>query len=240
MDALNVADLHAYYGKAHILQGVDLAVPQGSVIGLLGRNGAGKTTFLKAIMRLVPRVEGSVFLFDRQINRLTTDALARAGVAYMSQDMRVFPELTIEENCRVAANAVLKPRPIEEVLEILPELKEMLKRPAGRLSGGQQQLVALARSMTMNCRVLLMDEPTEGLMPKLVERIGRLIRSLAEQAVSVLLVEQNVALSLASCNSLYLMEKGRIVGSGTVEQVVRAGLLERHLGITHHTWDRSS
>ncbi len=233
MDALNVANLHAYYGKAHVLQGIDLAVPEGSVVGLLGRNGAGKTTLLKAIMRLVPRVEGAVALFDRPTSGLSTDALARAGIAYMSQDMRVFPDLSIEENCRVAANGMPKPRPMEEVLEILPELKDMLKRPAGRLSGGQQQLVALARSMTMNCRVLLMDEPTEGLMPKLVERIGRLIRSLAQQAVSVLLVEQNVALSLASCNSLYVMEKGRIVGSGSVDQVAQAGLLELHLGITH-------
>lgn len=233
MDALNVTNLHAYYGKAHILQGVDLAVPQGSVVGLLGRNGAGKTTLLKAVMRLVPRVEGAVALFERPLSNLSTDALARAGIAYMSQDMRVFPELSVEENCRVAANAVSKPRPMEEVLEILPELRDMLKRPAGRLSGGQQQIVALARSITMNCRVLLMDEPTEGLMPKLVERIGRLIRSLAEQAVSVLLVEQNVALSLASCNSLYVMEKGLIVGSGPVERVVQEGLLERHLGITH-------
>lgn len=235
MDALKISGLHAYYGKAHILQGVDLTLLAGSVVGLLGRNGAGKTTFLKAIMQLVPRVEGSVFFFDRPVDTLRTDEIARAGIAYMSQDMRVFPELTIEENCRVAANTVAKARPMEEILEILPELKPMLTRPAGRLSGGQQQLVALARSMTMNCRVLLMDEPTEGLMPKLVERIGRLICSLAEQAVSVLLVEQNVGLSLASCNHLYLMEKGRIVGSGTVDQIVSAGMLERHLGITHHT-----
>lgn len=235
MDALKVEGLNAYYGKAHILQGVDLTVPSGSVVGLLGRNGVGKTTLLKAIMRLVPRVEGGVRLFDRPVGNLSTDELARAGIAYMSQDMRVFPELTVEENCLVAANAVTKSRPMEEILEILPELKVMLKRPAGRLSGGQQQLVALARSMTMNCRVLLMDEPTEGLMPKLVERIGRLIRSLAEQAVSVLLVEQNIALSLASCNHLYIMEKGRIAGSGTVEQMVSVGILERHLGISHHT-----
>lgn len=232
MDALEVHDLHAYYGKAHILQGVDLTVPEGTVVGLFGRNGAGKTTLLKAVMNLVPQVKGDVHLFGRSLESLPADARARAGIAYMSQELRVFPELSVEENCRVAANAVRSPTPIEEVLSVIPELKELLPRRAGRLSGGQQQLAALARCLTMNCRLILMDEPTEGLMPRLVQRIGEIIRSLATRSVAVLLVEQNLALGLSTCSTVYIIEKGRIVASGTPQALVENGLVERYLGVS--------
>ena len=235
MDALKVSNLHAYYGKAHILQGIDLAVPEGAVVGLFGRNGAGKTTLLKAIMHLMPRIEGDVMLFERSLAGLPADARARAGIAYMSQEMRVFPELSVEENCRVAANAVASPMAMEKVLTIIPELQELLPRRAGRLSGGQQQLVALGRCLTMNCRMVLMDEPTEGLMPRLVQRIGQIIRLLAERSVAVLLVEQNITLGLSTCTSIYVLEKGRVAASGSPDEIVRDGLLERHLGV----WGRT-
>lgn len=235
MDALRVSNLHAYYGKAHILQGIDIAVPEGAVIGLFGRNGAGKTTLLKAIMHLMPRIEGDVMLFERSLAGLPADARARAGIAYMSQEMRVFPELSVAENCRVAANAVASPLAMEEVVTIIPELKELLPRPAGRLSGGQQQLVALGRCLTMNCRMVLMDEPTEGLMPRLVQRIGQIIRLLAERSVAVLLVEQNVALGLSTCTGIYVLEKGRVAASGSPDEIVRDGLLERFLGVRSRT-----
>lgn len=232
MDALRISGLHAYYGKAHILQGIDLAIPRGHVIGLFGRNGAGKTTLLRSIMHLGPRVEGDITLFDKPLQRLSADARARAGIAFMSQEMRVFPELTIEENCTVVANAVASPRPLEDVLAMIPELKEHLRRPAGRLSGGQQQLVALARCLTMDSPMLLMDEPTEGLMPTLVQRIGQIIRSMAaDKSVTVLLVEQNVNLGLSSCKGIYFIEKGRIVARGTPDSVVKDGMLERYLGV---------
>ena len=231
MDALRVSNLHAYYGKAHILQGVDLVVPEGTVVALLGRNGAGKTTLLKAIMRLVTRTEGDVVLFGRSIARLASDARARAGIAYMSQDLRVFPELSVEENLRVAANAVAAPVPLTEVVKSIPELKELLSHAAGRLSGGQQQLVALGRSLTMNCRMVLMDEPTEGLMPLLVHRIGELIKLLAARSVAVLLVEQNVALGLSTANHVYVLEKGRMVADGAPHAIVQQGLLQRYLGV---------
>ena len=124
MDALKISGLHAYYGKAHIIQGIDLAIGRGQIVGLFGRNGAGKTTLLRSIMRLVPRVHGEVALFGQRISDLSTDARARAGIGYMTQDMRVFPELTVAENCRVAANAVPSPQPLDEVLTIIPELRE--------------------------------------------------------------------------------------------------------------------
>lgn len=236
MDALRISGLHAYYGKAHILQGIDLAIPRGHVIGLFGRNGAGKTTLLRSVMHLGPRVEGEITLFDKRLQGLSADARARAGIAFMSQEMRVFPELTIEENCTVAGHVVASPRPLEEVLAMIPELKEHLRRPAGRMSGGQQQLVALARCLTMDSPMLLMDEPTEGLMPTLVHRIGQIIRSMAaEKSVTVLLVEQNVSLGLSSCKSIYFIEKGRIVASGAPESVVKDGMLERYLGVRART-----
>jgi ABC-type branched-subunit amino acid transport system ATPase component len=231
LDALSANNLHAYYGKAHILQGVDLTVGEGAVVGLLGRNGVGKTTLLRAIMHLVPRVEGEVALFGHSLRTLSPDARARAGIAYMSQDLRVFPDLSVQENCQVAANAVPSPLTLDEVVMIIPELKEMLKRPAGRLSGGQQQLVALGRSLIMNCRIVLMDEPTEGLMPRLVQRIKEIILALVARSVAVLLVEQNVDLGLSVCSSLYVLEKGRIVTSGTPDELKHSGLLEHYLGV---------
>ena len=123
MDALRISGLHAYYGKAHILQGVDLSIPRGHAVGLFGRNGAGKTTLLRSIMQLGPRIEGEISLFGKQLDGLSADARARAGIAFMSQEMRVFPELTVEENCKVAANVVLAPRPLDEVIAVIPELK---------------------------------------------------------------------------------------------------------------------
>jgi branched-chain amino acid transport system ATP-binding protein len=236
LDALKLSGLHAYYGKSHILQGIDLAIPRGDVVGLFGRNGAGKTTLLRSIMHLGPRVEGDIWLFGKELKGLSPDARAREGIAFMSQEMRVFPELTVEENCKVAANVVSAPRPLDEVVTVIPELKEHLRRPAGRLSGGQQQLVALARCLTMDSRMLMMDEPTEGLMPLLVNRIGEIIRMMAkEKLVTVLLIEQNVGLGLSSCKRIHFMEKGRILASATPDEVVRENMLERYLGVRGRT-----
>ncbi len=232
MDALTIEKLHGWYGKSHILQGVDLLVPAGQVTGLLGRNGAGKTTLLKAVLGQLPRVEGKVALYGQSLDGRPADARARAGIAYMSQEHRVFPELSVAENIKVAAAAVPAPRPLDEVLALIGEIRDHLRRPAGRLSGGQQQLVALARCMTMNVRMLMMDEPTEGVMPQMVDRIGEIIRALAhERSVSVLLVEQNLGLSFSVCTELCFLEKGKIVGGGTPSAVSADGSLERILGV---------
>lgn len=232
MDALRINALHAWYGKAHILQGVELGVAKGHVAGIFGRNGAGKTTLLRSIMDLGPRVEGDITVFGQSLRGLSGDKRARLGIAFMSQEMRVFPELSVAENCRVAAHVVADPAPLDEVVAFIPEIKEHLHRPAGRLSGGQQQLVAMARCLTMNTRMLMMDEPTEGLMPRLVDRIGEIVGAMArDKGVSVLLVEQNVGLGLATCQTIHFMEKGRIVASATPAEIERDGLLEKHLGV---------
>ncbi|MGR7996467.1 ABC transporter ATP-binding protein [Xanthobacter sp. ZOL 2024] len=232
MAALELRHLNAFYGKAHILQGVDLALEPGTVVGIIGRNGAGKTTLLRAIMGLQARVEGELELFGAPLTGLAADARARAGLALMSQDMRVFPELTVEENCRAAAATVREPLPLEQVLEVIPELKPHWRRAAGRLSGGQQQLVAIARNLTVRCRVLMLDEPTEGLMPSIVTRIGEIVRRLAESQVAVLLVEQNVELTFAISTRIHILEKGRFVAEGTPREIVSGGLLERYLGVS--------
>lgn len=233
MAALELRHLHAYYGKAHILQGVSLMLEPGSVVGVIGRNGAGKTTLLRTVMGLVPQVEGAIDFFGQPLTHLATDARARAGLALMSQDMRVFPELTVEENCRAAASTVRDPMPLSDVLNTIPELKEHWRRPAGRLSGGQQQLVAIARNLTVRCRVLMLDEPTEGLMPSIVTRIGEIVRALAARDVAVLLVEQNVELTFAVCTHLHILEKGRFVAEGTPDEIASGGLLERYLGVSN-------
>jgi branched-chain amino acid transport system ATP-binding protein len=231
--ALSLTDLHAYYGKAHILQGVSITVDAGSVVGLFGRNGVGKTTLLQAAMGLGPKVVGKVALDGRDLSGIPADQRARSGLGYMPQGVRVFRDLTVEENYNVAAFSVPVARPLAEIIGMVPELKGLLARPAGRLSGGQQQLVSLMRSLATNCRFLMMDEPTEGLMPAMVERIAEVTRALAASGYGVLLVEQSLLLGEAVCDRVHLMEKGRIVHSGTFDQLSSSGAIAETLGLVH-------
>ena len=234
MAILSLNDIHAYYGKAHILQGVSLDIERSSVVGIFGRNGAGKTTLLRTIMNLVPRSAGVIRFNDQDLTGLTTDARARAGIIYMSQDMRVFPELTVRENCLAARSAVGSNISFEEVIRSIPELIPHLDRPAGKLSGGQQQLVGFARSLIMGSEFFMLDEPTEGLMPLLVSRVGGIVRSLKERSITVLLVEQNVQFGLSVCDQIYFLEKGRIVAHATPTEIKEKKLVERYLGVSHH------
>ena len=233
MAALSLTDLHAYHGKAHILQGISITVDAGSVVGLFGRNGVGKTTLLQAAMGLGPRVVGGIALDGRDLSGLPADQRARGGLGYMPQGVRVFRDLTVEENYNVAAFSVSEARPLDEIIGMVPELKGLLARPAGRLSGGQQQLVSLMRSLATNCRFLMMDEPTEGLMPAMVERIAEVTRALASSGYGVLLVEQSLLLGEAVCDRIHLMEKGRIVHSGTFGQLSSSGAIAETLGLVH-------
>ena len=231
MDALEIRNLHAYYGKAHILQGITLCVPEGHVSGLFGRNGAGKTTLFKSIMNLGPRTEGEILFFGRPLGDSTCDERARAGLSFMQQDVRAFMELTVLENIQVAANAIKSPRSLDAILELLPELEVLLPRQAGQLSGGQQQLVAFGRSLAMNCRILLVDEPSEGLMPQLVNRIGEIVCLLAAQGVTVFLVEQNLSLGLAVCSHVSVIEKGVIKATGAPQKMLDENVFHKFLGV---------
>lgn len=233
MGILSLRDVHAYYGKAHILQGVSLDVEEGTVVGLFGRNGAGKTTLIRTIMNLVPRSLGEIEFQGRSLTGMTTDQRARAGLVYMAQDTRVFPDLTVRENCLAAQKAVSSDMSFESVLSEIPELREHLDRRAGKLSGGQQQLVGFARSLLMNSRFFMLDEPTEGLMPLLVSRIGEIVRSLKKKSITVLIVEQNVQLGMSVCDQIYFLEKGRIVDKASPSQITERQLLDRYLSASH-------
>jgi len=232
---LSLEGVHAYYGKAHILQGVSFSVEQPSVVGIFGRNGAGKTTLLRTIMNLVPRCEGVIRYGARDLTGLSADARTRAGIVYMSQDLRVFPDLSVRENCVAAREAVRSNVSFDEVIGQIPELIPHLDRPAGKLSGGQQQLVGFARSLLMGSNLFMLDEPTEGLMPLLVSRVGEIVRSLKHRAITVLLVEQNVQLGMGICDHIYFLEKGRIVDQATPPEVRAKHLLERYLGVSHQS-----
>lgn len=231
MEALRVTDLRAYYGKAQVLHGLDLSAQLGTVTAILGRNGAGKTTLLQSLMGLGPRIEGNISVLGKPITGLTADAIARLGVAYVPQDVRVFPRLSVRENIQVAASSVAAPRPLREILDVLPEIAPKLDSLAGTLSGGQQQLVSMARSLSMRCKLLLMDEPTEGLMPRLVSQVGVVLRRLAAEGVAVVIVEQNVGLVQEIGDLIHIVEKGQVKWRGSPAALVSARVIDRYLGV---------
>jgi branched-chain amino acid transport system ATP-binding protein len=231
--ALTLVDVHGYYGKSHVLQGVNLDVPRGAVVSLLGRNGVGKTTTMRAVLNLLPHKSGRVIVGGTDVSRLSADAIARHGVSYMPQESKIFPDLTVRENIEIAASTMAGRRSIDEVLEELPALRPKLSQVAGTLSGGQQQMVAIARSLLTNSPLVLMDEPSDGLMPKLVQELGDLIRLLSGKGMAVLLVEQNLELALAVSRRLYVMEKGQI-RLETGPEAVRAdrAAVYKYLGVS--------
>lgn len=231
MAALTLSNVSAQYGKARIVHDVSLGVDRSETVGLLGRNGVGKTTLLRSIMNLGPTVNGTIMFDDENVSSASTASRVRKGIALMPQGMRVFSGLSVRENYRVAASAASQAMPLGAILAIIPEIEPLLDRPAGRLSGGQQQLVSLMRSLAGNCRILLMDEPTEGLMPRMVERIAEVLNSLKARGIGVLLVEQNLRLAEAVCDRLYIMEKGMLEAHGSFSALRASGTIERLLGV---------
>ncbi|MGE5270837.1 MAG: ABC transporter ATP-binding protein [Thiohalocapsa sp.] len=210
---LQVEDIHTYYGKSHILHGISLAVGPGEVVGLLGRNGVGKSTTLKAIAGLVPPSAGRVTFDGRATAGLPAHRLARLGIAYVPEDRRIFRLLTVSENLRTGLDrhGVSKARKealLDKAYGYFPVLAERRNQPGGTLSGGEQQMLAIARAMMLEPKIILLDEPTEGLMPRMVSQIGHIIDVLRGDGVAVLLVEQNVPLTLAASSRIYLIEKG--------------------------------
>jgi len=229
--ALTLSNVDGFYGKARVVQDVNLAIDFTETVGLLGRNGVGKTTLLRSIMNLGPVVKGTILLNDEDVSSASTAARVRKGIGLMPQGIRVFSGLSVRENYKVAASAASQPVPLNRILDVIPEVEPLLDRPAGRLSGGQQQLVSLMRSLAGNCKILLMDEPTEGLMPRMVERIAEVIRSLKERNIGVLLVEQNLKLVEAVCDRLYIMEKGTLAAHGSFGTLKAVGAIEKLIGV---------
>ena len=216
MALIAVKDLHVYLGESHVLQGVSFEVPEGGVTALLGRNGVGKTTTLRAMMGLVPR-RGSVILAGEELNRLPTHSIVRRGIGYVPEDRDVFAGLTVDENLRLAErNGNLR---YELVYELFPELKTRGGQKAGTLSGGQQQMVAIARALLNDNPVLLVDEPTKGLAPLLVTEVAAALECAAELA-TVLLVEQNLAVVARVAQQVVVLDGGRVVHTGGAKELL--------------------
>jgi len=210
---LTLAGLNTHYGASHILQGVDLDLPRGRIAGLLGRNGVGKTTTVKTIMGLVPPSGGSVVVDGRPITSWPAHRIARAGVAYVPEGRLIFPDLSVVENIRVAERNPAKAWPLPRLFELFPSLRERQTNRGSELSGGEQQMLAVARALISDPKVLLLDEPSQGLAPLVVRELAGVIRHLREEGVTILLIEQNMKLAEAIADELHIMVKGRIVYS---------------------------
>jgi len=234
-EALALTAVDALYGESHVLHEVSFSLSAGKVLALLGRNGAGKTTCMSSIIGFLPPRRGDVRLFGASISRLPPEAIARMGIGFVPQGRRIFPTLTVRENLIVASRArtgAPVPWNLERVVLLFPRLKERLQQVAGSLSGGEQQMLAIGRALMGNPRVLLMDEPSEGLAPLIVAEVGRTIARLKEEGQSILLVEQNVKLALDLADDVVILNTGRVAFGGTADQVrADQALITQHLGV---------
>ena len=232
-----VEDVHTYYGKSHILHGVSLHVGPGEVVGLLGRNGVGKSTTLKTIMGLVRPSHGAVLLDGNVITGVPPHKLARRGIGYVPEDRRIFRLLTVMENLRTGLDreGVTEDKRralLDKVFTYFPVLAERRNQAGGTLSGGEQQMLAIARAMMLEPKIILLDEPTEGLMPRMVSQIRQIIDVLHNEGVAILLVEQNVPLTLEASQRLYIMEKGSVRHHCATSEIdVNHAIIKQYLGV---------
>src|SRR5882672_9160092 len=210
---LSVRDLHAWYGESHILHGAAFNVASGEVVTLLGRNGAGKTTTLKSIMGIVGQREGSITFGGAETIRLPSNRIARMGLALCPEERGIFASLDVEENLLLPPQVKEGALTVAQIFELFPNLKERLHSQGTKLSGGEQQMLAIGRILRTGARLLLLDEPTEGLAPVIIQQIGRTIRTLKEQGFTILLVEQNFRFASTVADRYYVMEHGRVVES---------------------------
>jgi branched-chain amino acid transport system ATP-binding protein len=227
-EALTLSSVDSLYGDSHVLHAVGFSLKESQVLALLGRNGAGKTTCMSTIIGWLRPRGGEIRLFGEPIARLSPEAIARKGVGLVPQGRRVFPKLTVEENLIVAARAGKWTR--DAVFELFPRLRERKHQYAGSLSGGEQQMLAIARALMGNPRVLLMDEPSEGLAPIIVAEVGRTIARLKAEGQSIVLVEQNVKLALELADEVAILNTGRMVFAGPAKDVGQA-MITQHLGV---------
>ncbi|HWD56666.1 MAG TPA: ABC transporter ATP-binding protein [Stellaceae bacterium] len=234
---LKVEGIQTYYGKSHILNGVSLEIGRGEIVGLLGRNGVGKSTTLKAIAGLVHPVAGDVALEGRSVVRLAPHNIARLGIAYVPEERRIFPFLTVIENLRTGLDRhgvgkAQKAALLDKAYANFPRLAERRNQLGGTLSGGEQQMLAIARAMMLEPKIILLDEPTEGLMPRMVSQIAEIVGVLGREGVAVLLVEQNVPLTLDVCRRVYFIEKGEVRHHAmAAELAVDHPVIHQYLGV---------
>ncbi len=233
---LEVEGLHAFYGKSHILHGVGLSVRQGEIVTLLGRNGAGKTTTMASLVGLVPPRQGRVTLFGQDVTGWPPFRVAALGLGFVPEGRRVFPNLTVEENLKVPLE---RPGPwtIERVYQLFPRLKERRGNRGRQLSGGEQEMLAIGRALLLNPRLLLLDEPSQGLAPLIVREVFRVIAAMRDEGMSVLLVEQNVRAAVEIADRAYVLDDGKVVYDGTAADLARDDEKVRELaGASAEKW----
>lgn len=230
---LELNAVHAHYGKVHVLQGASLQVQSGEAVGLLGRNGVGKTTTLKAIMGLVKATGGEIMFDGRNLTDIAPHTIPGTGIGYVPQGRGIFPSLSVKENLEIGLTKTPPSQVFDYVFDRFPRLKERLSQPGGTLSGGEQQMLAIARCLVMQPRLLILDEPTEGIMPILVQDIRREIKAVNDAGMSILLVEQNIKTALRLCSRIYIMEKGAVVHQAAAQDLKNdKETLHRYLGVT--------
>ena len=239
--ALELADVDAYYGDSHVLQGISFSLGEGRLLGLLGRNGAGKSTCMNVAVGLLPPRRGAVTVFGRQVEKLSPEHISAEGVALVPQGRRIFKSLTVRENLVVAARKRPKSDKsadrgpawtLERIYEMFPRLHERRSQNASSLSGGEQQMLAIGRALMNNPRVLLMDEPSEGLAPQIVAEVGRTIARLKADGLSIVLVEQNIGLTLDIADDIVIINSGSMAFTGTSAEVrANDDLISLHLGV---------
>jgi branched-chain amino acid transport system ATP-binding protein len=236
-EALHLTNVNAFYGDSHILHGVGFALAEGQVLALLGRNGAGKTTCISTIVGFLTPKEGEIRLFGEAIGGFSPERISRLGIGLVPQGRRIFPSLTVRENLIVARQrerSAAKPWNVQRIFELFPRLQERHSQMAGTLSGGEQQMLAIGRALMGNPRVLLLDEPSEGLAPLIVAEVGRTIKRLKEEGQSILLVEQNLKLALEVADQAVILNTGRCVFEGDAAQLLNnEDMVTQHLGVCH-------
>ena len=236
-EALRLNNVHAFYGDSHILHSVGFSLSEGRVLALLGRNGAGKTTCISTIVGFLTPRDGEIRLFGEAIGGLSPERISRLGIGLVPQGRRIFPSLTVRENLIVARQreqATAKPWNVRRIFELFPRLEERHAQMAGTLSGGEQQMLAIGRALMGNPRVLLLDEPSEGLAPLIVAEVGRTIKRLKEEGQSIVLVEQNLQLALEVADQAVILNTGRCVFAGDAADILNnEDLIAQNLGVYH-------
>jgi branched-chain amino acid transport system ATP-binding protein len=229
---LRVIDIHTYYGSSYILQGISTEVQRQTVVAILGRNGMGKTTLMRSLIGIVKPRQGSVIFNDEDVTSLESYKIVRKGIGLVPQGRQIFPSLTVEENLKVASLGTREIWNIGRIYELFPPLKLRAHHMGNRLSGGEQQMLAVGRSLMTNPLMLLMDEPTEGLAPIYVQIIGRIVQELLGDGISILFVEQNLPFALKHAEFIHIMSKGKIVHSASPADLeADHEVRQRHLGV---------
>ncbi|OQP05270.1 ABC transporter ATP-binding protein [Geobacillus sp. 46C-IIa] len=235
---LELQDVHSYYGTSYILQGVSFSVPKGKCVALLGRNGAGKTTTIHTIVGLHKVKRGRIRFKNQPIESLPPHQISRLGIGFVPQGRRIFPSLTVKENLTMPARKRKENNggshwELEKIYELFPVLKERENNLGTQLSGGQQQMLAIGRALMTNPELLLMDEPSEGLAPVIIDQVGEIIVQLKEAGLSILIVEQNIALACKAADEILVMNKGKIVWSGSPDELmVNEDVQHKYLGVS--------